>query len=75
MQAVVVFRAGGAALEVGAHARDRRVGVGAGELELDVAVELLEALLAAELRAAGAGQAREQTFSIAVGRCASWSTS
>ena len=35
-----------------------------GELELDVAVELLEALLAAELRAARARQAREQTVSI-----------
>src|SRR5581483_3465771 len=49
-QALVVGAAGLAALEVGAHARNQLVGWGARELELDVAVELREALLAAQLR-------------------------
>src|SRR5919197_280779 len=47
-QALVLLAAGRAAGEVGAQARDRRVGVLAGELELDVAVEVLEALVAAD---------------------------
>jgi hypothetical protein len=34
---------------MGPHARDRLVCVGTGQLELDVAVEVLEALLAAQL--------------------------
>jgi hypothetical protein len=46
----VLLAAGWAADEVGAEARDARVGVGASELELDVAVEVLEAFVAAELR-------------------------
>jgi hypothetical protein len=40
----VVFVAGGAAVEVGAHAGNRGVGIGAGELQLYVAIELGEAL-------------------------------
>jgi hypothetical protein len=49
-EAVVVLAAGRAALEVRPHARHRGVGVAAGELELDVAVELVEARLAGQLR-------------------------
>src|SRR3954469_23167718 len=52
-QAVEVLRAGGAALEVGLHAGDPRIGGLAGERQLDVAVELLEALLAGQLMGAG----------------------
>ena len=36
-----------------AHARNDLVGAGVGQLELDIAVELLKALIAAELRSAG----------------------
>src|SRR3954469_16436194 len=53
-EAAEVLGAGGAALEVGVHAGDPRLGRLAGERQLDVAVELLEALLAAQLRGAGA---------------------
>jgi hypothetical protein len=48
-EAVVVVLASGAALEVRSHARDRRVGVSSVELEPDVVVEVLEALLASQL--------------------------
>jgi hypothetical protein len=57
-QAEVLLVASGAAMEMGPHPGDRLVGVGSGELKLDVAVELLEALLAAELRTGGAKHAR-----------------
>src|SRR6059058_1584141 len=53
-EAAEVLGAGGAALEVGVHAGDPRIGRLAGERQLDVAVELLEALLAGQLRSAGA---------------------
>ena len=43
-----------------AHAWHRGVGIGAGELCLDVAVELLEALVATNLGSTGAGQTPEQ---------------
>src|SRR3954468_19693507 len=49
-----ILGAGGAAVEVCAHAGDPRVGRLAGEAQLDVAVELLEALLAGQLRVRGA---------------------
>jgi hypothetical protein len=52
-QAVVVLVAGGAALDMGAHARDPVVGPCASELELDVLVEVLEALIAEQLRLRG----------------------
>src|SRR5688500_13550250 len=55
-QAVVVLVAGGAALEVGPHARDPGVSLRALELELDVLVEPLEALVAEQLRPGGAEQ-------------------
>jgi hypothetical protein len=48
-QAFTILGACRAALEVRTHARMRRLRVGAGELELDVAVEPREALLAADL--------------------------
>src|SRR3954453_2073420 len=53
-QAGEVLGAGGAAVEVRAHAGDPRVGALACGRQLDVAVELLEALLAGQLRGAGA---------------------
>src|SRR5439155_21152827 len=49
-QALVFFGAGGAAGEMGSQTRDGRVGVLAGELELDVAVDEVEAFVAADLR-------------------------
>ncbi len=60
----MVLVAGRASLEVRLHAWDRAVGVGPREPELDVAVELLEALLAAQLRSGRTGKAREQTLGI-----------
>src|SRR4051812_35927956 len=48
-EALVVLVAGRAALQVSAHARHRRVRVGAGQRELDVAVDLVEARLAGQL--------------------------
>jgi hypothetical protein len=53
-EAFAILVAGGAALEVSAHADHRGVGVAAGKLELDVSVEVLKALLARELGARGA---------------------
>src|SRR5687767_4899934 len=47
-QAAIVLMACGTALEMGAHARDRRFGVLSAQLELDITVELLEAFLAAD---------------------------
>lgn len=49
-EAGVILLARGAADQVSLHPGDGRVGVVAGEFEVDVAVELLEALLAADLR-------------------------
>ena len=45
----MLLAAGGAAVEVGPQPGDRGVGVGARELELDIAVELVEADVAADL--------------------------
>src|SRR3954447_16883494 len=59
-EAAEVLGAGGAALEGGAHAGDPRAGGLAGERQLDVAVELVEALLAGQLRGAGAEGPAEQ---------------
>ena len=50
-QARVVLPAGRAAGQVRLHPGDGRIRVVAGELEIDVAVQLFEALLAADLRA------------------------
>jgi hypothetical protein len=50
-EALVVLVAGRAAIEVRAHARNLAIGVRFGQFELDVAVELLEALFAGQLRA------------------------
>src|SRR3954468_13387465 len=52
-EAVEVLGAGGAAVEVGAHTRDAVVGCIAGERQLDIVVELLEAPLAGQLRRTG----------------------
>ena len=48
-QAFMFLPAGWAALEVGAQTRNRGVGVLAGNLELDVAVEFLKAGIAADV--------------------------
>src|SRR4051794_24973024 len=50
-QARVIVRARRAAREVRAHAEHADLGIDGGELELDEAVEMAEALLARELRA------------------------
>ncbi len=47
-------------LQVGAHSRHLSIGVLPGQLELDVGIERLEALLAAELRLSWPGQALSQ---------------
>src|SRR5204862_3386759 len=60
-QALVVLGARGAPLEVRAHVRDQLVGGLPGELELDVAVELLEAGLARQLRPLGPHEPVDQT--------------
>jgi hypothetical protein len=49
-KALVLLRARWTAHEVGTQARDVRVRGRSGQLELDIAVELLEALVAADLR-------------------------
>ena len=59
-QAFVLLAAGGATVEVGAQPGNREVGVMTRELELDVPVELLEALLAADLWAVGAQEPVER---------------
>src|SRR6478735_11658375 len=66
-QAFVLFRARGTADEVGTEARDELVGGSACELELDVTVELLEALVAADLRLVAAEQALERRIEVAAG--------
>src|SRR5262245_23814737 len=66
-QALVLLAAGGAAFEVGAEAGELAVCVTPGELELDVPVELLEALVAADLRVGGSEQAAERLPDVVVG--------
>src|SRR3954469_9068975 len=56
-EAGVLLGAGGAAAEVRGHAGHGALGVGPGELEVDVAVQLVEADLAGDLRLPGAEQA------------------
>src|SRR5919201_5725596 len=63
-QALVLLAAGGAAVEVGAQSGHDRVRVLAGELELDVLVELREALVAADLRRRGPEQPSERLLQI-----------
>src|SRR3954447_17928057 len=58
-QALVLVTAGRAALEVRRHARHAGVGGRPAQLQLDVRVELLEALVAAQLRCRRAEHARE----------------
>ena len=59
-EALVVLVTGGAALEVGTHARERGVGLVPNEVELDKSIELLEALLAGQLLADWAQQTGKQ---------------
>src|SRR5215218_6236737 len=65
-QAGEVFGAGGAAVEVRAHTGNPRVGRGTGERHLDVAVELLEALLAGQLRGGGAKDPAQDRIALVV---------
>src|SRR5690348_6381272 len=67
-QAGEVLGAGGAAVEVGAHPRHPGVGGLAGEAQLDVAVELLEALLAGQLRGVLAEHPAQQRVAFLVAR-------
>src|SRR4051794_34389056 len=55
-QAGVFLCAGGAAAQVGGHARHGGLGICTVELQVDVAVQLVEADLAGDLRPAGAEQ-------------------
>ena len=50
VQAVAILGTGRTALEMRLHARDLSISITAGELQLDVAVEVLEALVARQLR-------------------------
>jgi hypothetical protein len=59
-EALVLLAACGAALEVSTKAGDRGVDVGAGQFQLDIPVELLEAGVAADLRLGGAEKALER---------------
>src|SRR5262245_34679683 len=68
---VVVLPAGWAADQVGAHARQLGVGVGAVEFQLDVVVQLVEADLAAHLGLVRPEQAIDQP--VAHRRPPSWS--
>ena len=63
-QALVLLTARRAALEMGAQPRNRSVGIGARQLELDVAVELVEADLSADLLLGRAEQAAERGLQI-----------
>src|SRR5205085_8136785 len=63
-QALVLLAARGAAVEVRAQPGHRGVRVLAGELELDVPVELREALVAAELGPGGAEQPSERLLQV-----------
>src|SRR5579859_708163 len=67
VEALVLLRAGRAAGEVRAQAGHERVGGCSGELELDVAVEPREALVAVALRLAGAEQAQKGRVEVASG--------
>lgn len=59
----MIFVAGGAAIEMRAHPGDLLIGLRVGELEfdLDVPVELVEALLASQLRTRRAEEPRDET--------------
>src|SRR5690349_20969200 len=66
-QTFVLLRAGRTADEMGTQPRDEVVGGGARELELDVAVELREAFVAADLGLVAAEQALERWIEVAAG--------
>jgi hypothetical protein len=69
-QAVAILRAGRAPVKVRSHPGDRGLGVDTRELQLDVVVELLETLLAADLRSGRADDARRQAIVMGRGRAA-----
>src|SRR6478736_9086649 len=65
-EAVVLLPAGRAALEMCAKPGDRRIRIGAGCLELDVAIELVEAGIATDLRLGRPEHAREHVLHVAI---------
>src|SRR5918994_1571300 len=76
VQALVLLTAGGAAIEMRAQTGDRRVCVLASELQFDVAVELVEADIAADLRPDGAQEAAECLLQVgSLHQCSSKSAS
>jgi len=60
----VVFVARRATFEVREHAGDLLFGVHFGQLELHVVIEILEALLAGELRSGGSDEERQESVVI-----------
>src|SRR5436305_637456 len=61
-QAGVLLAARRASVQVCPHTGNRRIGICAGELQLDIVVELLEALLAAQLGARWPEQTLQECF-------------
>jgi hypothetical protein len=63
-QALVLLAAGGAAVQVGAQTRKSGVGIVSGNLEIDIAIELFEALVAADLGLGRAEQPSEHVLEV-----------
>src|SRR5438045_7871800 len=61
-QAVPILGTRRAAIQVGSHSGNRQIRVGANQLQLDVAIELLEALLASDLGPRRTEQAPDETI-------------
>lgn len=55
----MVFVAGRAAIEVRPHVRDLPAGAGEGEFQLDIVIQLVEALLAGQLWGCRAEESRQ----------------
>ncbi len=60
----MLLATGGTAGEMGTKSGDGRVGVPAGQLELDITIELVEALVAADLRFGRAEQPLERLLRV-----------
>jgi hypothetical protein len=75
-EAIVVIAAGRTALEVHAQGRHHDVRPGAGQLKLDVCIELIEALVASELRTGRAEHSHELSGGITplLPRHGTWAT-
>ena len=59
----MVVVTGGASLEMRTHTRNRLVRIHSGKLQLDISIELLEALVAVSVRASGPSSARSKASS------------